>query len=456
MQAFNMVPLYLFLHIIYTQTKIGGCTMTFQEVNWIRGNNHKLCPTLRKLALEWYRPLKRMPCFVQKPYRQAKQRLRRIPVIVQLENTRNNELSAKTVASSAKCKLKKELTLINAFATKVNAKSLELLVRNNNVKKIWYDREVKAVLDVASPAVQCVSLWESNITGKGITVAVLDTGIYDHPDLSGRIIGFKDFIKQKSKPYDDNGHGTHVAGDIASDGSRSDYRYKGPACEANLVGVKVLDDMGSGSLSTVIQGIQWCIDNKESYNIRVMNLSLGSEATQSYADDPVCQAVEKAWNSGIVVCIAAGNSGPEPRTINSPGIDPLVITVGALDDLNTAYQADDKAADFSSRGPTIDGLEKPDVLAPGVNIISLRSPNSTLDRIYKKKRVSNWYISLSGTSMATPICSGVVAQMLQANNSLTPDEVKARLVETANPYPDLDRNTQGAGVIDSRKAVNKN
>jgi len=425
----------------------------YHEVSWIRSNVSKLCPQVKKAALEWYRPLKYIPYFLQKPFKYIKQRLRKIPVIVQAAETRSGEFSFKELAISANCPVHRELPLINSFATRVGAGQLELLVQNSLVKKVWYDREVKAVLDVASPTVQSPPLWEQGITGMGIVVAVLDTGIYDHPDLSGRIVGFKDFVKQKTNPYDDNGHGTHVAGDIASNGSQSGFRYRGPAPEASLVGVKVLDKMGTGRLSTVIEGIQWCIDNKEPLGIRVLSMSLGSTAAESYADDPVCQAVEKAWSNGIVVCVAAGNEGPQSKTISSPGIDPLVITVGAIEDEDTAALDDDQVADFSSRGPTVDGLIKPDVLAPGVNIISLRSPGSMLDKQNKKARIDTWYLSLSGTSMATPVCSGVVAQMLQFDCSLTPDQIKKRLMETAKTLDGLDPNTQGAGVIDAQKAT---
>lgn len=436
--------------------------MIFFETSWIRSNKRKFCPMLRKYALEWYRPHNRLPCFLQKYYKYFKQHWRKIPIIVQTEETHKMEYSMKTLAKSSGCSIKKNFPMINAFSTKVTAKSLELLVKNNHVKKVWYDREVRAILDVASPTVKSSSLWNSNITGKDIVVAILDTGIFDHPDLSGRIVAFKDFINQETSPYDDNGHGTHVAGDVASDGNQSNFKYRGPAYEAKLVGVKVLNKLGMGSLSLIIEGIQWCIDNKDTLGIKVINMSLGSEATLSYTDDPICQAVGLAWNSGIVVCVAAGNSGPEARTISSPGIHPSVITVGALDDANTISPENDQVADFSSRGPTIDNLIKPDVLSPGVDIISLRSPGSLLDKQNKQSRVNSSYFSLSGTSMATPICSGVVAQILQKmieNNKLpsdpnkVPDEVKMLLINSAKPFPNIDPNIQGYGVIDAEKAI---
>lgn len=425
--------------------------MLFEEVNWIRLGSEKMSLQLKKVALELYRPLKYVPCFIQKPFKYFKLRWRKVPVIVQMQETREvNTLSE--AAAMLGCPMDRELPIINSFSTRINSKKLEFLTRNHYVKKIWHDREVRAVLDVASPTVHAPLLWERGIAGKGVSVAVIDTGIYKHPDLSGRIIGFKDLVKQKSSPYDDNGHGTHVAGDIASSGSKSDFHYRGPAPEADLVGVKVLDKNGSGSMSAVIEGIQWCLDSRQAFNIRVLNLSLGSTASEPHGNDPVCLAVEKAWQAGIVVCAAAGNEGPQPGTITSPGIDPVIITVGALNDFNTVSQGDDQAAPFSSRGPTIENLNKPDVLAPGTNIISLRSPGSQLDKQNANAKINSFYTSLSGTSMATPVCCGVAAQLLSLNSALTPDQVKSVLMQTARTL-NLDPNTQGSGVIDAERAA---
>ena len=429
--------------------------MIFQEINWIRSNIDKLSPDLRSLALEWYRPFRHTPCFIQKVLKSARQNIRRIPIIVQMHPDQDYAAYTANVKKTAGCKKKKDLTLINSFTAKVNAKTMEKLASDGSVKKIWLDGRVKAVLDIAAPAVGAPQVWERNVTGKGIGVAVLDTGIYPHPDLAGRIIAFKDFVGKKTEPYDDNGHGTHCAGDIASDGSKSNALYKGTAPGSSLIGVKVLDGMGSGSLSTVIEGIQWCIENKDRYGIRVISMSLGSTAAQSYKEDPVCLAVEEAWNHDIVVCVAAGNEGPEARTIGSPGTDPAIITVGASNDKNSAGSSDDVVADFSSRGPTIDNLAKPDVLCPGTNIISLRSPNSTLDRSNKDARVGNDYVSLSGTSMATPICAGVVALILETNDKLKPDEVKKILKNTAKPLPKLTEFEQGSGLADAKESVIK-
>lgn len=427
--------------------------MIFQEVKWLRSCGDKICPVLRKAALDCHRSYRVIPCYLQRFIKYVKKRWIKIPVIVQFEAAGPSAANLHALAQSAGCRVKKELPLINSFTTKINTIKIQSLSTNSMIKKIWYDREVKTVLDIAASTVQTALPWGSSLAGEGITAAVLDTGIYNHPDLSGRIIGFKDFVKNKTEPYDDNGHGTHVAGDIAANGVSSNYLYIGPAYKTNLVGVKVLNKLGSGSLSTVIEGIQWCIDNKNTYGIRVINLSLGSSATESYENDPVCQAVEKAWNSGIVVCAAAGNSGPKANTVGSPGIDPLIITVGALDDRNTEASEDNQIADFSSRGPTIDGLVKPDVVAPGVNIISLRSPGSNIDKTNKETRVGTSYASLSGTSMATPVCAGVICQILQSKKSLTPDQLKEVLMATAVKLPGVDENSQGAGLISAEKAV---
>lgn len=429
--------------------------MIFQDVSWIRSNIDKLSPDLRNLALEWYRPFRFAPCFLQKVLKSTRQNVRRVPIIVQLQPSEDFTVSISSISKTSGCKRKKDLALINSFTAKVNAKTMEKLVKEEGVKKVWLDGTIKAVLDVAAPAVGAPAVWERSITGKGIGVAVLDTGIYRHPDLEGRIVAFKDFVGKKTAAYDDNGHGTHCAGDIASDGSKSDSLYRGTAPGCNLIGVKVLNSLGSGSLSTVIQGIQWCIDNKERYGIRVISMSLGSTASQPYQDDPVCLAVEQAWEQGIVVCVAAGNEGPEARTIASPGIDPTVITVGALDDKNSNDFKDYTVAEFSSRGPTVDNLTKPDVLCPGANIISLRSPDSTLDKANKSSRVENDYFSLSGTSMATPICAGAVALMLEANGKLEPDEVKKILMENAKPLPDATKFDQGSGLVNVKESVIK-
>lgn len=423
--------------------------MIYHEVSWLRGEGGRLCPRLRKQVLDWYRPSSYTPCFLNKAYTSLKRRWRKYPVIVQLSEHYIGTLSVKNLTESAGCSIKADLPLIHSFTTDVSEENLKRLLHQKEIKKIWFDSEVRAVLDVAAPAIGAHLPWEDGYTGKNITIAVLDTGVYRHSELAGRIIGFRDFINERSAVYDDNGHGTHVAGCAAGSGAL----YCGPAKEALIVGVKVLNKIGSGSLSTVIQGVQWCIEQKEELRIRIINLSLGSEAYQSYQDDPVCQAVARAWEAGILVCCAAGNSGPQPRTINSPATHPLILTVGASNDRGTSDPSDDRMADFSSRGPTFDGLAKPDVVAPGVNIIAARSPGSFIDKQDKSARVGDHHLSLSGTSMATPICAGVAAQIVQKNPGISPDEIKNILISTAKTLPQADEFDQGAGLISAAEAV---
>lgn len=309
------------------------------------------------------------------------------------------------------------------------------------------------------------------LTGKGITIAVIDTGIHPHQDLEGRIKGFKDFVNNREGAYDDNGHGTHCAGDAVGNGFLSGEKYVAPAPDAKVIGVKVLDNLGSGSLSTVMDGVQWCIDyNKDKTyeeKIHIISMSLGAGAQLYYDEkqrpcencDPMVAIVDVAWESGIVVCVAAGNEGDDSGTIASPGISQKVITVGAMDDKNTIEpRTDDVIAGFSSRGKTIYGADKPDIVAPGVNIVSLRAPNSFLDKFQKSSRVDTNYFVLSGTSMATPICAGVVALILEVNRGMSPDDVKQRLMNGADPWgvnpgTELNRNTYGAGYINAERSV---
>jgi serine protease AprX len=217
--------------------------------------------------------------------------------------------------------------------------------------------------------------------------------------------------------------------------------------------------MGSGSLETVMQGVDWCIQynrNNPTNKIDIISMSLGSTA-QTYAnenEDPMVRIVEEAWSAGIAVCVAAGNEGPESTTIASPGISDQVITVGALDDKNTSEtRNDDEVASFSSRGPTIYGVTKPDILAPGVNIVSLRSPNSYLDKLQKSNRVGDDYFVLSGTSMATPICAGIVALFKQQNPDIQPQEIKDLLKRGTNLWGDRDPNIYGAGYINADNSI---
>jgi len=304
-----------------------------------------------------------------------------------------------------------------------------------------------ASADVSRQVLGVEKVWERGFTGKGVGVAIIDSGIYPHPDLKGRIKGWVDIAEGRAEPYDSFGHGTHVAGDVAGTGAKSSGKIKGTAPDADLIGVRIT------TVAEAIKGIQWVIENKDKYNIKVLNMSLGDFATKSHKDDPWTQAAQKAIDAGLTVVVAAGNEGPEPGTISTPATSPRVITVGALDDKRTLDRKDDSVAAFSSRGPTsVDNLGKPDIIAPGVSVFAPLSPSSTLD-VPELPHIGKDYIAISGTSMATPLVSGVAALLLQANPNLKHDDIKRILLASADKFLKDDGNAQGAGLVDPSEAL---
>ena len=297
------------------------------------------------------------------------------------------------------------------------------------------------------------------VTGKGIGIAVVDSGIAAHSALAGRVVANVSFVNGDSSTNDDFGHGTHVAGIIAGVNTKTTSLYNGGiAPGANLINVRVLGDDGSGYTSDVLAGIDWVIANKAKYNIRVMNLSLGHPVTEPCATDPLCQAVGRAYAAGIVVVAAAGNNGTSPDGrmvlggIVSPGNSPFAITVGAINTAGTVSRGDDTVTTYSSRGPTeYDFTVKPDMAAPGNKIISLEAYNSYLSKYYsglhKAGSGTNAYMQLSGTSMAAPMVSGAVALLLQGTPSMVPAQVKFSLQTGAVYMPDAGLIGAGAGSV---------
>jgi serine protease AprX len=338
---------------------------------------------------------------------------------------------------------------------------LESLSQDPEVAYISPDRPVSGANDYAEATVGADVAQNYGYDGTGVAVAVIDSGISDHPDLhdpvtgQSRVVYSQTFIPG-SDTLDHFGHGTHVAGIIAGNGQASGgksnpQRIYGVAPNVRLVNLKVLDANGAGQDSYVIAALQRAVALKNTYGIRVINLSLGRPVYESFTQDPLCQAVEAAWNAGIVVVVAAGNQGRNNDyntqgygMIAAPGNDPDVITVGAMNTMSTPTKADDLLASYSSKGPTLlDHIVKPDVVAPGNRIASLLVPNSTLANLAPLNIVSPttyggsqlgqpYYIRLSGTSMATPIVSGAAALMLDADSTLSPNTIKARLMKTAD------------------------
>jgi len=292
-------------------------------------------------------------------------------------------------------------------------------------------------------------------TGQGVTVAVLDTGIDNLPDFAGRLIGGVD-LTSGNNPYQDSyGHGTFVAGLIAGNGTSSNGQYSGEAPRAKLVSVKVAGADGTTHLGTLISGLQWTVDNKDTYGIKVVNISLGYQPSQSTVNNPLDNAVEATWNAGIAVVVSAGNAGPFNGTILSPGDDPLVITVGALDDMATSSTADDEMNDFSSVGPTsIDGWVKPDIVTSGRSVVSLAAPGSTIYSNNPGGRIGSANFVGSGTSFSAAIVSGAAALVLAANPGITPNELKARLLGYASPGPVGNPFVDGHGELNAYAAAN--
>ena len=351
--------------------------------------------------------------------------------------------------------LLRNLQSIKAGLYSLSASALPGLSNDPNVVYISPDRQVKGSYDYAPATVGANIAWQFGLNGTGIGVAVIDSGITDHPDLHDPATGASRVVYSESlidsNTADLYGHGTHVAGIVASNGASSKGAFPGMASNVRLINLRVLDQSGSGTDGVIIAAIHRAIALRDTYNIRVINFSMGRPIFESYNLDPLCQAVEAAWKAGIVVVVAAGNNGRDNsygnygyRTITSPGNDPYVITVGAMKTADTPIVTDDTIASYSSKGPTLlDHIVKPDLVAPGNRLTSLRAPGSTLDLQYAGNRVTSTgslapaYFILSGTSMATPVVSGAVGLLLQNQPQLTPDQVKARLMKTASktfPY----------------------
>lgn len=271
--------------------------------------------------------------------------------------------------------------------------------------------------------------WELGYTGENIVVAVLDTGVDDeHEFLRGKFVAGFDcsgptaITDRETNPDDIDGHGTHVASIIMGSGGAAEI-YKGVAPDAKLVDVKVLSERGYNLGDQLIRGIEWVISNKEKYGIKVINLSVGSDIEDPDGTSAISQAANSAVENGLVVVAAAGNEGPTSQSLTAPSVADKVVCVTALDDMNTVNRADDVIAVYSSRGPRGDGAQKPDVCAPGSDIIGAR--------FAKTGKATDEIVSMSGTSMAAPHVAGLAALILEANPNLSPLQVKEIILKTA-------------------------
>lgn len=355
-----------------------------------------------------------------------------MPIIVRLKPHRINEVQV--LASRPGFDVQHELKLISSLSGSASREEIEALSESDMVEYIWYDEPVYAILDKSLSLIEVPRIWEKGNEGKGVRIAIVDTGIdADHPDFAGRILGTKDFTGEGDG--DGHGHGTHVASTAAGSGAASNGSYRGVAPQAEILAAKVLRSDGSGRMSLVIAGMEWAIEE----SAQIINLSLGSRGNCD-GTDATSAASDMAVERGFFVVAAAGNEGPERGTLSSPGCARTVITVGASTD-------DDKIADFSSRGPTKDGRVKPDVVLPGAGIVAARAKGTSLGQ-----PVNDRYTSMDGTSMATPHAAGLIALMLVENPALRPADVKRMLMEAVRSLG-VEEVMQGKGRVIASRAV---
>ena len=408
-----------------------------------------------------------------------------IPVVLQAAGRPSKTLQ--DVMKRQGGKIKRLFTNFNTVSLSMPAAALASLAARDDVVHLSLDRttQVSGHVEEATGTNQVRNYTDSptgQLDGTGIGIAILDSGIYQghHEFLNAagqsRIVVNVDFTGE-GLTDDLYGHGTHVASLAAGNNHVSDGAYTGLAPNANILNVRVLDSQGRGSMSATIAGIDWCITNKSLYNIRVMNLSLGMVSVESFRDDPLCLAVRRAVDVGIVVCAAAGNLGKDDQgnrvygTIHSPGMEPSALTVGAVNTFGTAKHSDDQVASYSSCGPTrgfytdadgvkhFDNLIKPDLVAPGNKLVDAKAPgnrmlllNPALDTDVSSLP-EHGMMKMSGTSMATPVVAGAVALLLQRNPALTPNLVKAVLEYTADSLTGASNIEQGAGELNVEGAV---
>ena len=279
-----------------------------------------------------------------------------------------------------------------------------------------------------------------NFTGKGVGIAVLDTGICPHPDFmlpQSRIAAFSDFIGRRTFPYDDHGHGTHICGICSGSGFASCGKYCGIAPDSHLIVGKILDRHGNGNIPSILEAIRWVIDTKARYQTRILNISVGTDTKEPVSEDSVLvRGVNEAWDAGLIVVAAAGNNGPAPMSVTSPGISRKIITVGAADDDRHVFIHGQRIRSYSGRGPTRECIQKPDVIAPGSDIISCGNQ--------PEKGIT--YVSRSGTSMSTAIVTGCIALLLEKSPDMTNKEVKLKLRATCDDLG-FSANRQGWGMI---------
>jgi serine protease AprX len=372
----------------------------------------------------------------------------------------------------------RQLSVINGFSAKVPGDRLDVLRSTAGVSSVTEDAgltlsdadvtgqvsQTGSLYTLANRVTGASSLWDSGATGQGVDIALVDSGVAPVNGLSakGKIVYGPDLTLEangSANNLDTYGHGTHMAGIMVGKddatgsltGNSSDF--VGMAPNSRVVSIKVADAKGQTDVSQAIAAIDWVVQNhnKNGLNIRVLNLSFGTDGVQNYVLDPLAYAAEQAWHSGVVVVVAVGNQGNNVLKVNNPADDPYLIAVASDDAKGTATTADDTVSTFSNKG---DGLRDPDVLAPGDHVVSLRDPGSYLDTTYPAARIGDRLFRGSGTSQAAAVVSGAAALLISQRPGLTPDQVKALLTGTAQKIKGVAKPAQGSGLIDLAAAKN--
>lgn len=358
-------------------------------------------------------------------------------------------------------------SFIHSFSATIPAPAVLKIAAMPEVKYV-YEAGVSQVNDNAINAaalkntydtsVKADKEWAKGLDGSGVTVAVVDTGVNSSADFSGRLTKQVTVNDKASNASDGYGHGTHVAGIIAGDGSNSNGAYVGIAPKAKVISVKVSDDKGASSEKDMVDGLQWVFEHQKQYTIKIVNISSQVATQQSYKNSALDAAVEALWKEGVVVVVSAGNKGPSSDSNDTvsyaPANDPFAITVGSVDENGQTGLPDFTYAPFSSYGKTVDGYSKPDLMAPGVHLVSTM-PSGVLRTNYPAGVVDNSYFMMSGTSVSAPVVSGTAALLLEAYPNLTPDQVKYALRTTAKDYGQTNGSQPAgtAGVVQADQAI---
>jgi serine protease AprX len=383
---------------------------------------------------------------------------RTIPVIIMFKEPLSSGL--KNSISKNRGKIKYEYGFMNAAAAEITLETADRLSERPEVTFISYDRKAAVCMDRSAGYVGIDRSGPYPLTGRNINIAVIDTGVYPHSDLMRpyrAVIMFKDYVSSCPEPYDDNGHGTFMCGIMAGSGVISENRYTGVAPGSKLIMLKAFNSVGEGSFSDIIAAIGWVIENREKYKIRILCLPFGAEAIVPHLTDPLCIACEKAWKEGLIVIAAAGNKGPDPDSITTPGISPSVITAGCSDCRGGSIR-DWKIPGFSGRGSRKGDDVKPDILAPGAGIVSLQADiifkSGSGRRGFIPEQTLPPYTSMSGTSASAAIAAGCAAVFLEKMPGVSNSDFKGMLKLSCRSLNEL-KYIQGQGVIDMRKLLDK-